>query len=412
MPPATLETLPNGLRLVLAPDPNAESATFGLFLESGSRHEPAALGGISHFIEHMLFKGTATRTALEISRAIEGRGGNFNALTSEEGTCFYASMPYEFLSTAVDIVSDMYLNASIPDAEFERERRVIIEEIKMYDDDPSSVVDENLSAALFDGHALGRPVAGTPAKLMAMTPQTLRDYIKKAYAPSATVAVISGRFDPSSASALVRERFGSLPAGRPVKSSAFPASRAPKPSAEAKRDIQQLQLAAGFRTKGRDAADRYAYSLFDCMMGKSMSSRLFQSIREKRGLSYDVRSYLNLFRETGAWGVFMGLAPENEDKAMSVLEREFARAKSHKPSASELRRTKDFLEGSFRLGLESPRARLFYLGPCVINYGRIIPVAEMMAGFENVTPEQVMQAANEIIDDSARCISRVAPKDR
>ena len=156
LPKATLETLPNGLKLVLVPDDHVESVCFGLFVASGSRHEAAKDAGISHFIEHMLFKGTATRSALAISQAIEGRGGNFNAYTSEEGTCFYAYLPCDYLPTAVDIISDMFVHAAIPDAEFARERQVILEEIKMYADEPDSVASENLSRALFPDNALGR----------------------------------------------------------------------------------------------------------------------------------------------------------------------------------------------------------------------------------------------------------------
>ena len=163
LPVATLETLKNGLKLVLVPDDHVESLCFGLFVASGSRHEGPADAGISHFIEHMLFKGTKKRTALEISQAIEGRGGNFNAYTSEEGTCFYAYLPCDYLSTAVDIISDMYLHAAIPDAEFVRERQVILEEIKMYADEPDAVASENLSRALFPNNPLGLPIAGSGA---------------------------------------------------------------------------------------------------------------------------------------------------------------------------------------------------------------------------------------------------------
>ena len=162
LPKASLETLKNGLKLVLVPDDHVESVCFGIFVSSGSRHETPALAGISHFIEHMLFKGTATRSALEISQAIEGRGGNFNAYTSEESTCFFAHMPYDSLATAVDILSDMYTRAAIPDDEFARERNVVLEEIKMYADEPDSVASENLSRALFPGNALGLHARDAP----------------------------------------------------------------------------------------------------------------------------------------------------------------------------------------------------------------------------------------------------------
>ena len=408
--PATLEKLRNGARMALMPDPNAESVTFAVFVKSGSRHEPAALGGISHFIEHMLFKGTPTRTALEISQAIEGRGGGFNAATGEESTLFYATMPCEFLPTAAEIIADMYMNASIPGVEFERERRVVLEEMKMYDDDPSSVVDENLSAALFCGHPLARPVIGTEETLAGMTPETLRAYIAKSYVPSATVIAVSGNFDPGDAKALAEKFFGTLSGGRPPRSPAFPRRRAPKPQTDAYRDVQQMQLAIGYRTFGRNDPRRWALNVLDAMMGRSMSSRLFQSIREKRGLSYDVHSTAQYFDDTGAWAVFLGLDPANESKARAAIDRELARIKAHKPSAAELRRTKDYLEGTFRLSLESPRSRVFHAGPSVLCYGRICTIEEIVDNIESVTAADVSAVANDVFDDSLKSVSRVMPE--
>ena len=280
LPVATLETLDNGLKIVLVPDDHVESLCFGLFVASGSRHEGPADAGISHFIEHMLFKGTKKRTALEISQAIEGRGGNFNAYTSEEGTCFYAYLPCDYLATAVDIISDMYLHAAIPDAEFARERQVILEEIKMYADEPDSVASENLSRALFPDNPLGLPIAGSAATLDKMTPRSLRAYIRKAYVPSATTAVVAGRFEPAVARALVAEALGGLAKGDPL--SIVPVKARPRPVKEvrAERDIQQVQLALGFRTFGvrAPARKKYAANVFDALMGRSMSSRLFQSV--------------------------------------------------------------------------------------------------------------------------------------
>ena len=407
--PATLETLRNGARLALAPDPNAESVTFAVFVASGSRHEPKRLCGISHFIEHMLFKGTPSRTALEISQAIEGRGGSFNAATGEETTCFYATLPCEFLPVAAEILADMYIDAAIEEKEFLRERGVILEEIKMYADDPSSVVDENLSAALFKGHPLARPVAGTPETLAAMEPGMLRAYISKCYVPSATVIAVSGNFDPGDARALADERFGALAGGKAPRSPAFRAGAPVEHETTVSRDVQQEQLAVGFRTFGRNDPRRWAMLVFDSMMGRSMSSRLFQSIREKHGLSYDVRSYAQNFSDTGAWAVFMGLDPANEAQALEVLGKEFAKIKSRKPGAAELRRTKDYIEGTFRLSLETPRSRVFHIGPSVLNYGRILSVEEIVAGIEAVTAEDVTALADEILCDGAKAVSRVLP---
>ena len=412
LPKAVLETLPNGLKLVLVPDDHVESVCFGLFVASGSRHEAAKEAGISHFIEHMLFKGTATRTALAISQAIEGRGGNFNAYTSEEGTCFYAYLPCDYLPTAVDIISDMFVHAAIPDAEFARERQVILEEIKMYADEPDSVASENLSRALFPDNALGLPIAGSAETLGRMTPQALRKYIRRAYVPAATTAVVAGRFDPAAARALVENALGGLAGGRPLPYVPVKARQRPVKEVRAERDIQQVQLAMGFRTFGvrAPARKKYAANVFDGLMGRSMSSRLFQSVREKRGLSYDIRSQLQFFEEVGGWAVTAGLATDRVPQAVSAIERELDRIRAKRPGAAELKRTKEYLVGNFRLGLEQVRARLFYFGNGVQTYGRILAPEEVVAGISAVTADDVLEVANEILQEKNKSVSWVVPK--
>ena len=412
LPEATLEILPNGLKLVLVPDDHVESICFGLFVASGSRHETPECAGISHFIEHMLFKGTKTRSALEISQAIEGRGGNFNAYTSEEGTCFYANMPFNLLGTAVEILTDMYAHAAIPDGEFERERHVVLEEIKMYDDEPDSVASENLSRALFPKNALGLPIAGSEATLGKMTPKTLRAYIRRAYVPKATCAVIAGHFEPAVARRMILRALGEQSGGEPLPYEKVKARPRPLKEIRATRDIQQVQLALGFRTFGAFAPLRKkaVANVFDCLMGRTMSSRLFQSVREKRGLSYDIRSQLQFFDDVGGWAVTAGLDTTRVDEAVATIEREFARIRAKRPSAAELRRTKDYLLGNFRLSFENQRSRMFYFGGCAQTYSKIIPPAEMIAAIEAVTADDVLTVANEILQDALKSYSWVTPK--
>ena len=371
LPRATCETLSNGLKLVFVPDDHVESACFGLFVASGSRHEAAPDAGISHFIEHMLFKGTATRGALAISQAIEGRGGHFNAYTSEEGTCFYAYLPCDYLGTAI----------------------------------------ENLSRALFPDNALGLPIAGSAETLNAMTPARLRQYIRGAYVPSATVAVVAGRFDPAVARRLVETALGALPCGVPP--AYVPVKARPRPVKEIRvtREIQQVQLALGFRMFGVHAPDRkkFAANVFDCLMGRSMSSRLFQSVRERRGLSYDIRSQIQYFDDVGGWAVTAGLATDRVSEAWAAIMRELDRICTKRPGAAELKRTKEYLIGNFRLGLEQVRSRMFYFGNCVQTYGKIRPPEEMVAGIAAVTADDVLAVANEILQPKNRSVSWVVP---
>ena len=233
--------------------------------------------------------------------------------------------------------------------------------------------------------------------------QALRDEINEN-------AKKSGNFDPGDAKALAEKFFGTLSGGRPPRSPAFPVRRPPKPQTDAYRDVQQMQLAIGYRTFGRNDPRRWALNVLDAMMGRSMSSRLFQSIREKRGLSYDVHSTAQYFDDTGAWAVFLGLDPANESKARAAIDRELARIKAHKPSAAELRRTKDYLEGTFRLSLESPRSRVFHAGPSVLCYGRICTIEEIVDDIESVTAADVSAVANDVFDDSLKSVSRVMPE--
>ena len=410
LPTAELETLPNGLRIVYARDDHAESVSFGLFVASGSRHEPAAEQGASHFIEHMLFKGTKRRSALAISQAVEGRGGNFNAWTSEEGTCFYAYMPADCIDTAVDILCDMYLNAAFPEAEFERERRVVLEEIKMYADEPDAVAAENLSRLLFPGNALGLPIAGSEKTLLKMTSASLRKYMRRGYVPKATVAVVAGRFDQAAARRLVVERLGDLAKAPALRYRAVDMSRHVEKEQRVERDIQQVQLALGYRIFGGNDDRRFAATVFDAMMGRSMSSRLFQAVRERRGLSYDIRSQLQFFADTGGWCVTAGLDSDHAAKALAAIDAELDRICDKPPSAAELRRTKDFIIGNFRLGFEQPRTRLFYFGLGVQAYDRIVPPQENIDRIEAVTAADMLAVARDVLNPANRSVSWVVPK--
>ncbi len=410
LPNATLHRLANGLRVVFINNDNAESVSFGIFVSSGSRHEGAADAGISHFIEHMLFKGTKKRSALKISQAIEGRGGSFNAYTSEESTCFYVHLPCEALEPAVDILTDMYINAAIPDEEFVRERCVILEEIKMYEDEPDAVASENLSKCLFPNNPLGLPVAGSGETLGAITPQYMRNYIKRAYVPAATVVVVSGRFNPAKALALIEKTLGALPAGKPLGYTKINSRKRVIKEIRTEREINQVQLALGYRTFGVHDSRKYAANVFDCLMGRSMSSRLFQAVREKRGLSYDIGSNLRFFSDVGGWSVTGGVDSKRADEALAAIEVEIDRIRTKKVSRAELRRTKDYLLGNYRLGFERPQSGMFYFGGSVLTHDKIVSIEETVKKIEAVTEEDILCVAQAILNDSNKAVSWVVPK--
>ena len=406
-----LETFSNGLRVVLVPC-EAESVAVGLFIASGSRHETAKTSGISHFIEHMLFKGTPTRKPIDITRAIEGRGGNFNACTGEESTCYYAHLPCEYLAEAVDILSDMYLRATIPSDEFVREKQVIIEEIRMYADEPDSVAMENLQRALFPRSTLGAPVAGTPESLKPMRPVDLKRYIKSHYLASNTIVVIVGNFDEGKAlrmveKAMVGKDGFSITSGQETAS---PLSGSPIPRVSASKDVAQTQLALGYRTFGICDSRKYAATVMDAILGRGMSSRLFQEVREKRGLSYDISSRMQFFQDAGMFTVTAGLDPAKAKDALATIDRELKRIREKPVSAAELKRTKEFLIGNFRLSHEKVTSKLFFYGQTMLSFGRLVSPQEQIEGIRAVTAADVKRVANAILKQSNRSISWVVPK--
>lgn len=410
---AQLKTLRNGLRAVLVPC-EAESVAFGLFIASGSRHEDAKAAGVSHFIEHMLFKGTPTRSPLDITQAIEGRGGNFNACTGEESTCYFAHMPDECLDEAVDILSDMYLRATVPADEFVREKQVVVEEIKMYSDEPDSVAMENLQRSLFPDSPLGTPVAGSPETLAPMTPAFLRRYLKSHYRADNTVAVLVGAFDPDRALATLEAKLGRFVrrAGAEAAVRGDDPARAPVvPRVSAEREVSQAQLALGYRTFGLRDPRKYAATVLDAVLGRGMSSRLFQEVREKRGLSYDVSSRMQFFSDSGMFTVTAGLDAAKAKPALATIDRELRRVVAKRVGADELRRTKEFLIGNFRLSHEKMTSKLFFYGQTMLAFGRLVEPAEQVAGIRAVTAADVQAAASEIFQEKNRAVSWVVPKE-
>lgn len=407
---AELAVLGNGLRVVLVPC-EAQSVAFGLFVASGSRHETDEVAGISHFIEHMLFKGTEKRSPVEITRAIEGRGGNFNAWTSEESTAYFTHMPFEYLDEAVDIISDMYLNAKIAADDFRREREVILEEIKMYADEPDAVAMENLQRALFPRHRLGAPIAGSAASLMPLKPRDMKSYIASHYRADNTIAVIAGRFGCDKALKAVEKRLSCLP-GAVKKGGAEKRPRFQNPVSEitVSKDVQQTQLALGYRTFGIADGRKYAASVFDAVMGRGMSSRLFQEVREKRGLSYDISSRMQFFSDAGIWSVTAGVDPAKAGKALEVIDRELVRICDRKVGAAELKRIKEFLTGNFRISHERVQAKLFFYAQTMLSYGKIVTPEEQVENIRSVTAADVQAVAAEILDPSRRSLSTVVPR--
>ncbi len=401
--------LKNGATVVTAPGADAESVAVGIWVGVGGRHEKASLNGASHFLEHMLFKGTASRSSLELTQAIEGRGGYLNAFTQEESTCYYARLPHEYLPQAFDVLADMYLNAALKEDDLNRERDVILEEIKMYQDQPQHVVQEKLQEALFKGHALGKPLSGDEKSLTKMNRETLLRFKTRAYAPSSTVFAFAGRLEHAACVACVSAALGHVRKGREPEFKPVDGSVGQDPYVLVKKDIAQVQAVVGFRVFGRHDDRRYALRVLNAILGENMSSRLFQSVRERHGLCYSIQSSFQLFEETGVFAISGGYDTGRAMAALKLTAKEIRRLLDKKVTALELKRAKEYLLGTFRLGLEGTGSQMMYVGESFLNYGRLVRPEETLAGIQAVTADDVQRVAADVFGPSRMTMSLVVP---
>ena len=405
--------LPNGLRIATSQVPGSPGVSVGIWIGVGGRHEPARLNGASHFIEHLLFKGTARRSAREISVAIEGRGGYFDAYTQEELTCYYARVTPEFLPAVFDVLADMVNSPRFAPADIVREREVICEEIAMYRDQPSQHVEEMLMAALWSDHPLGRPLTGTEEVLRRMRRAHLLAFKEAYYVPGRIVIGVAGDIRHQDAVRLVRRNFGGM-RRVPVRdlAAATEVGKPLVPFAAERRPIDQTHFSAGFRLFGRDDPRRYALKLLSVMLGENMSSRLFQVVREERGLAYAISSGLHLFEEAGFFAVDAGLDVARSGEAMRLIGRELRSTRLKAPDRRTLQRAKDYTVGQLRLGLESTSAQAGWMAEQWLLFGRIPQPAETVGKFLAVKPDDIRAVAGEALVPGRLAVAMVSPRPR
>ena len=407
-----ITVLKNGATVVTSAVDDAESVSFGIWAGIGGRYEKPRQSGMSHFLEHMLFKGTPTRSALQISQAIEGCGGYLNAFTQEESTCYYARLPHEFMPKAVEVLTDMYANASVKQDDLERERDVILEEIKMYQDQPQSYVQELLQDAMFVDHALGRPLAGSGKTLLPVDRAAMLDYKAKAYVPSATVFAFAGRVQHETCVACVEKAFGHVAKRKRVTFPSVTGATKQQHFVMAKKEIAQVHAVVGFRIFGRHDDRRYALRVLNGLLGENMSSRLFQSVRERHGLCYSIQSSYQLFAETGMFTISGGFDTQRAEAALRLTAKELRRVMDKKVSAQELKRTKDYLLGTFRLGLEGTGSQMLMLGESLLNLGRVVLPEETIRGIQSVTADDIQRVAADTFTPDRMTLSLVVPNEQ
>jgi predicted Zn-dependent peptidase len=388
------EVLSNGLVILTERMEHVHSVSVGIWLRSGSRREPAELNGISHFIEHMVFKGTERRTAQDIAREVDSIGGMLDAFTAKEMVCFNTRILDEHLPKAFDIISDMLLDPKFDEEDISRERSVILEEIRMTQDNPEDLVHELFTQNFWNPHALGRPILGTPETVSAFTRETLQAWFRHWYAPNNLVVTAAGKLQHREMVDLVASRFAKLAPSKDGQPDP-PPQPAPHITLRNKNELEQVHICIGVPSLPMSDSRRFAVSILNNVLGGGMSSRLFQNIREKLGLAYAIFSELNAYKDAGVLSVYAGTSIDTAEQLVRCVLEEFRRLKDEPLTDEELRRAKDHLKGATLLALEGTGQRMNSLARYHIYFNRYFTPDELIALLESVTADDIRQIARE-----------------
>jgi len=391
--------------------PALRSVAIGCWVGTGARDEPDSIAGASHFLEHLLFKGTERRSAAEIAEAVESVGGDMNAFTSHELTTYYVRVPHDRLRIALEILSDILWSPAFRAHEVDSERQVILEEIRMRDDAPEDLVHDLFAGALFPSHPIGRDVIGSPETVEAMGPTEIGAFHAEHYHPSNVVVAAAGNLDHDDVVALVEAGLVRADGARPSRAG-WPGAPAPASLAVLSRDTEQAHAVLGMRGLRRDDPDRYALGVLTQALGGGMSSRLFQEVREKRGLAYSVYACRSAYEETGTLAVATGTAPERLDELLDVIDAELARIVADGGvSERELDAAKGHLTGSLALSLESSSSRMHRIGRSELTLGEIPALDDLVAAVDAVGADDVARVVERLIAAPHRTLAVVGPVD-
>ncbi len=400
-----------GARVVTEAMPGLRSVAVGFWVGTGSRDEPDELAGASHFLEHLLFKGTDARSAVEIAEAVESVGGDMNAFTTQELTVFYVRVPDECLPLAIEILSDIVWRPALRESDVDAERQVILEEIRMRDDAPEDLVHDLFAGAIFPGHPIGREVIGAPATINAMRSADISAFHQRHYHPGNVVVAVAGNLDHDDVVALVEKGLDGASGDRPPRDR-YEGNDAPRALAVLERPTEQAHVVLGMRSLPRDDPDRYALTVLNQTLGGGMSSRLFQEVRERRGLAYSVYSFRAAFEETGAFAVSAGTGPDRLPELLTVIDAELARVVAEGGiSEHELDAAKGHLRGSLALSLESSASRMHRLGRSELTMGEIPSLDELVAEVDAVGADDVARVVERVLATDERSMAVVGPVD-
>jgi predicted Zn-dependent peptidase len=406
----TREVLDSGLRLITERMPHVRSVSLGVWLTRGSRHESEPQSGIAHVVEHMLFKGTATRTAEDVAQEIDSIGGQLDAFTAKEYASYYIKVLDEHLSTAVDLLSDIVMNPRFEQDDLDREKKVILEEIKMVEDTPDDLVHELFTQHFWEGHALGRPILGSKETVESFTPATLREYFRTAYVAPNLIVAAAGNIEHARVRELIERAFATLPATRERFDDSTP--RVVPQVIVRSKELEQSHVCLGTNSYPQSHGDRYVSYIMNTVLGGSMSSRLFQNVREKRGLAYAVFSGLSAYRDAGNITIYAGCSNEAVPEVVELCVGELRGLKQSPVPAAELRRAKDHLKGSLMLSLENTASRMSHLARQEIYFERHFGLDETLAGVEQVSSGDVMRVAQDLFANGSLAATVVGPSPR
>jgi len=402
------EVLDTGLRLITEAMPQVRSVTIGVWLTRGSRHESDAQGGIAHFVEHMLFKGTDTRSAEDIAQAIDSIGGQLDAFTAKEYAGYYIKVLDEHLPLAVELLSDIIMRPAFVDEEVGREKKVILEEIKMVEDTPDDLVHELFTQHFWEGHPLGRPILGSKESVETFTGASLREYFHGAYVAPNMIISAAGNLEHGRVRELIDGAFGTLGrTGEPLTQR--PPAVTPSVLVRTK-ELEQSHICLGTNSYQQNHDDRYVSYILNSVLGGSMSSRLFQNVREKRGLAYSVFSGMSAYRDAGNLTIYAGCAADAVEEVIDLSVEELRVLKRAPVPADELKRAKDHLKGSLMLSLENTASRMSHLARQEIYFDRHFTLDETLAGVQRVTSADIQRVAADLLSNGSLAVTVLGPK--
>lgn len=391
--------LNNGIRVITERIPYASSVSIGIWVANGSRHERRESNGVAHFIEHLLFKGTERRSSLDIAREIDSVGGVLNAFTSREYVCYYAKVLDKFLPKAVDLLTDIFLHSTFDPEEIEKERRVVLQEINMMEDTPDDLIHDLFHQHFWKGHPLGMSILGDAESVTGLSRDSIIAYKEQMYRSDDVIVTAAGNLTHDKLTALLEEYLHSVPSGNGRTASAPPVYERRIELVE--KDLEQIHVCLGLKGVQQSHPQRYDAFIMNAILGGSMSSRLFQEVREKSGLAYSVYSYIASHADAGSLVVYAGASPENQAELLEIMLREIGRFKIEPVPAEQLDGAREQLKGNLLLSLESSDNRMSRLAKNEIYFGTPLPLSEIMEGFDRVTAESIQTLADDILDNSA-----------